>query len=358
MRIKIGDNVKVLDGFYEGLEGVVDKLLLDGTAFVKNDYNAINVDVDILQNIYKLFHIHDTTITNNIRTGIGFSSVAVRNSKEIYENNGRLIVIEGTDSSGKETQTNLLYNRLSELVSCKRISFPNYNSEASAPVKMYLAGKFGDDANSVNPYAISTMYAVDRYASFKEDWERDYNNECLIISDRYATSNIIHQASKLKDGDKDNYIKWLEDLEYNKMKLPKPNIVIFLNMPPDKANKLMENRNNKITGECKKDIHEKDEEYLAKSHKNACEISSKLGWMEVSCVDGDRIRSIEEIHEEIYTKVTSKLYSLPHRYSAIDRNMQCKLDTFRGEFKKYFKAVREIEKEYGLKAGENIIKKD
>lgn len=217
---------------------------------------------------------------------------------------GKLIVIEGTDSSGKETQTKKLYERLLEDgVICKKISFPNYESEASGPVKMYLSGKFGKEAEKINPYPISTMYAIDRYASYKEDWGNDYAEEKIIISDRYTTSNIVHQASKLPNEEKDSYIKWLEDLEYNKMELPRPHMVIFLNMPTEKALELMKDRNNKITGEEKKDIHEKDEDYLKKSYINACEISKKLNWTEISCVQGERIKTIEEIAEEVYAKV-------------------------------------------------------
>lgn len=217
---------------------------------------------------------------------------------------GKLIVIEGTDSSGKETQTNRLFNKLLETgIECRKISFPNYNSDASAPVKMYLSGHFGKEAGKINPYPVSTMFAIDRYASYKEDWGREYENGKLIIADRYTTSNIVHQASKLLDTEKDTYINWLEDLEYNKMELPRPQMVIFLNMPTEKAIELMKNRNNKITGEEKKDIHEKDEDYLKKSYLNACEISKKLNWTEISCVDGERIKTIEEISEEIYIKV-------------------------------------------------------
>ena len=218
---------------------------------------------------------------------------------------GKLIVIEGTDSSGKETQTKILFEKLVENGElCKKISFPNYDSDASAPVKMYLAGKFGKEAGKVNPYPVSTMYAIDRFASYKEDWGKNYLAGETIISDRYTTSNIIHQASKFETKEeKYQYIDWLEDLEYKKMELPKPDMVVFLNMPTEKAMELMKNRNNKITGAEKKDIHEKDEEYLKKSYLNACEISKKLNWTEISCVDGDRIKTIDEISNELYNKV-------------------------------------------------------
>ena len=182
---------------------------------------------------------------------------------------GKLIVIEGTDSSGKETQTKLLFERLEkEGKKIKKISFPNYDSPACEPVKMYLAGEFGDNAVEVNPYPISTMYAIDRYASFKKDWGKFYEDNGIIITDRYTTSNMVHQASKIEDEKKkDEYLKWLIELEYEKMELPKPDMVIFLNMPTDMAIKLMANRKNKITGEEKKDIHEKSSEYLKKSLK-------------------------------------------------------------------------------------------
>ncbi|SJZ98846.1 dTMP kinase [Cetobacterium ceti] len=218
---------------------------------------------------------------------------------------GKLIVIEGTDSSGKQTQTEKLYERLEkEYDKIKKISFPNYDSPACEPVKMYLAGEFGTDAQKVNPYPASTMYAIDRYASYKKDWEEFYEENGIILTDRYVTSNMIHQASKISDKEeKEVYLNWLEDLEYNKISIPRPDLTIFLNMPPEMANKLMEARKNKITGEDKKDIHEKNKEYLRKSHENACEIAKKYNWVEIKCVDGERLKTIDEINDEIYEEV-------------------------------------------------------
>lgn len=218
---------------------------------------------------------------------------------------GKLIVIEGTDSSGKETQTKRLFEKLEEKgLKVKKISFPNYDSPACEPVKMYLAGAFGEDAMKVNPYPVSTMYAIDRYASFKTDWEKFYNEDGIIVTDRYVTSNMVHQASKIKDLDeKKQYLNWLEDLEYEKMGIPRPDLVIFLNMPTDMAVKLMAERKNKITGEEKKDIHERDKEYLKESHANACKIANIYNWKEIKCSDGDRIKTIEEIGEEIFSLV-------------------------------------------------------
>lgn len=218
---------------------------------------------------------------------------------------GKLIVIEGTDSSGKETQTKKLYERLAnEVEKVRKISFPNYESPACEPVKMYLAGVFGDNALNVNPYPVSTMFAIDRYASYKMDWESFYNAGGIIVTDRYTTSNMVHQASKIENIDeKSKYLGWLEDLEYNKMGIPKPDLVIFLNMPTEMAVKLMEARKNKITGEEKKDIHEKDTSYLKKSYDNACDIAKKYNWQEIKCVENKRLKTIEEIGEEIYTLV-------------------------------------------------------
>ena len=218
---------------------------------------------------------------------------------------GKLIVIEGTDSSGKETQTKRLFEKLEEKgLKVKKISFPNYDSPACEPVKMYLAGAFGEDAMKVNPYPVSTMYAIDRYASFKTDWEKFYNEDGIIVTDRYVTSNMVHQASKIRDLDeKKQSLNWLEDLEYEKMGIPRPDLVIFLNMPTEMAVRLMAERKNKITGEEKKDIHERDKEYLKESHANACKIANIYNWKEIKCNDGERIKTIKEIGEEVFSLV-------------------------------------------------------
>lgn len=219
-----------------------------------------------------------------------------------------LIVIEGTDGSGKETQTNKLCERLiAEGKKIKRISFPNYESEASAPVKMYLAGKFGTTANSINPYAVSTMYAIDRYASFKEDWEKDYNDEeTIIIADRYTTSNMLHQGSKFtSEFGIVNYISWLKNLEYSKMELPIPDLVFFLDMPPLYSEKLRLERKNKITGEETKDIHERDKEYMKRTYEVGSFISNSQEWEVIKCVSENKIKTIDEINEELYNKIKS-----------------------------------------------------
>ncbi len=212
---------------------------------------------------------------------------------------GKLIVIEGLDSSGKETQSRMLEEHFKkEGVNCSRVEFPNYKSESSALVKMYLRGDFGSNASDVNPYAASSFYAVDRYASYKTEFEDFYKNGGLVIADRYTTSNMIHQASKLESG-KDEFVEWIMNYEYELLGLPRPDRVIFLNMPTDVAVKLMQNRINKATGGEKKDIHEKDIAYLKATYAEAMRLAKKLGWSVVNCSDGENPRGVLEIHEDI-----------------------------------------------------------
>lgn len=216
---------------------------------------------------------------------------------------GKLIVIEGTDGSGKQTQSDLLYNyfKNEENKKVMKLTFPDYNSETSTLVKMYLAGKFGDTADSVDPKIASVFYASDRYASYKTKWEVFSKEEdTVIIFDRYVTSNMVHQAAKISDiFEKDSYLDWIYDFEYSIMKLPKPDKVIFLNMRFDLAQKLMQDRANKITNENVKDIHERDVEYMKKCYENACYVSNKYNWNEIKCFNGDVVRSIEDIQNEI-----------------------------------------------------------
>lgn len=214
---------------------------------------------------------------------------------------GKLFIIEGSDSSGKATQTEKLYNKLVEDgYKIKMVEYPNYKSESSALVKMYLRGDFGKKPNDVNPYVASTFYAGDRYASFKLEWEEFYNEGGIIIADRYTTSNMIHQAAKMEGEEKDKFLNWLWDFEFNMYKLPIPDSVIFLNMPPEFSEKLMAERANKITGEMEKDIHERDKEYLINSYNNSLYIADKYKWNKVSCTLGEKIKTIDEIHHDVY----------------------------------------------------------
>lgn len=223
---------------------------------------------------------------------------------------GKLIIIEGTDGSGKQTQTGLLYEKLCEIKGrekVKKISFPNYDSKASEPVKMYLAGEFGEKADSVNAYAASVLFSVDRFASFKMEWEEFYNNGGIVLSDRYTISNMIHQASKIKDReDREKYLDWLVDLEWNKIGIPEPDLVFFLDIPFDVSQKLMQNRKNKITGDRVKDIHEQDAEYLRNAYNIAKELAMKYKWNIVDCVENDSLRSIEEINGRMMEIILEK----------------------------------------------------
>lgn len=222
---------------------------------------------------------------------------------------GFLVIIEGSDSSGKATQALSLYNRLiNEKYDVMRVDFPNYKSDSSILVKMYLNGEFGDSADDVNAYAASTFYAVDRFASYKKEWERFFREGGIIVADRYTTSNMIHQAAKIKDPSlKDEYLNWLWDLEFVKFGLPIPDCVFFLDMPPEYSRKLMENRNNKITGSSEKDIHEKDADYLINSYNNSRYVADRYQWVKIDCVENGRIKTIESIHEAIFSYIKNIL---------------------------------------------------
>lgn len=227
--------------------------------------------------------------------------------KEIKK--GKLIVLEACDGSGKATQTKKLYERLiDEGYDVLKVEYPNYESDSSALIKMYLNGEFGDKPEDVNAYAASTFYAVDRYASFKKQWKSFYDKGGIILADRYTTSNMVHQAAKIDNlEEKDKFLNWLWDLEFNLMGLPVPDIVIFLNMPPEYSKELIFNRKNKFTGEEEKDIHEKNEDFLIHSYENACAIAKKYNWNGIDCVSDGNIKTIDEIHDKIYEAIIKKL---------------------------------------------------
>lgn len=221
---------------------------------------------------------------------------------------GKLIVIEGTDGCGKQTQSILLEQNLSKLgYKVKRISFPNYDSNASYPVKMYLAGEFGNN-DSVNVYASSSFFAVDRYASFKKEWEKDLKDGLIVICDRYTLSNLIHQANRITDENEFNeYNKWLIDLEWNKFKLPIPDLTIFLDVPYEISNNLIKDRINKATGNYKKDILESDENQKIKAYNMAKKISKLYNLSEINCVKDNSILPINEIQDKIIKLVTEEI---------------------------------------------------
>ena len=218
---------------------------------------------------------------------------------------GKLFVIDGTDGSGKQTQLAKLKERLElENIDYREVSFPNYDSPSSSLVKMYLSGEFGENSNEISPYVASTFYAADRYATFKKGLEEYYNNGGVIIADRYTTANMVHQAGKIQDKvEREKFLDWLWDFEFNLYGLPVPTKSFFLNMPPEYAMKLMEGRENKFTKEQKKDIHERDKDHIKNAYNAACDLVDKYDWYEVKCIKDDEIRSIEDIHEEIYNEI-------------------------------------------------------
>ena len=215
---------------------------------------------------------------------------------------GKLIVIEGLDGSGKATQAKLLCEALEARGhKVKKVSFPDYESSSSALIKMYLAGEFGTDPASVNAYAASTFYAVDRYASFKKGWESFYNEGGIVVADRYTTSNAVHQCSKLPRDQWDGYLQWLFDFEYRLVGIPAPDRVVYLRVDPAVSQRLMTGRYQ--GDESRKDIHEKDLAYLDRSRQAAEYCAEKLGWKTVSCVSEGAMRTIEDIHKEVLEAV-------------------------------------------------------
>ncbi len=222
---------------------------------------------------------------------------------------GKLIAIDGVDASGKQTQTTLLLSRLEkEGRGVKMVSFPAYDKPSSILVKMYLNGEFGENPSDVNAYATSTLFAADRFATYRTDWGTDYNGGTIILADRYVSSNLIHQASKINDTDeKEKFLMWMDDLVYVIYNLPRPDVTIFLDMPPEYGAELMSGRLNKSNGDDKKDIHESDFSYLEKSYENAMFVAKKFNWKRISCIKDGQIRSVDEIHEDIYSIVRELL---------------------------------------------------
>lgn len=218
---------------------------------------------------------------------------------------GKLFVIDGTDASGKQTQLERLQKRLTEDgIDYRTVSFPNYDSPSSSLVKMYLSGEFGESAKEISPYIASSFFAADRYATYKKDLEDYYNNGGIILADRYTTANMVHQAGKIKNKEeREKFLNWLWDFEFHLYGLPIPTKSFFLNMPPEFAFKLMETRENKFTHDTKKDIHERDKSHIMDSYEAACEVAKKYDWYEVVCVNNDELRTIEDIHEEIYAEI-------------------------------------------------------
>ena len=219
---------------------------------------------------------------------------------------GKPIVIEGTDGSGKSTQFKLLTSRLeAENRAFQKLVFPQYAEPSSALIRMYLGGEFGTKPSDVNAYAASAFYAVDRYASFKKVWGQWYEAGGLIVSDRYTTSNAVHQASKEPVEKQPEFLKWLYDFEYAKLGLPCPDLIIYLDVPTDFTEAMMRRR--EADTNTKADIHEQDMDYLATCRRTGKAAAEYYGWTVIQCVKDGAMRSIEDIHEEIYRHVAACL---------------------------------------------------
>ena len=219
---------------------------------------------------------------------------------------GKLIVIEGTDGSGKSTQFKLLTERVAaEGHAFQKLVFPQYAEPSSALIRMYLGGEFGTKPSDVNAYAASAFYAVDRYASYKKVWGQWYEEGGLVLSDRYTTSNAVHQASKEPAEKQGQFLKWLYEFEYDKMGLPRPDLTIYLDVPTDFTEKMMRSR--EAATNTHADIHEQDLQYLATCRRTGKAAAAFYNWTVIDCVRDGAMRSIEDIHEEIYRHVLNCL---------------------------------------------------
>ena len=219
---------------------------------------------------------------------------------------GKLIVLEGTDGSGKSTQFQRLTDRLSqEGRQFQKLVFPQYSEPSSALIRMYLGGEFGARPSDVNAYAASAFYSVDRYASYKKVWGQWYESDGLVVSDRYTTSNAVHQTSKEPPEKQSDFLKWLYDFEYSKLGLPRPDLVVYLDVPTDFTEKMMRSR--EAATHTHADIHEQDLEYLATCRRTGRAAAEYYGWTVIGCVKNGAMRSIDDIHEEIYRHVAACL---------------------------------------------------
>ncbi len=219
---------------------------------------------------------------------------------------GKLIVFEGTDGSGKATQSQLLYERLRrEGTECRKLQFPRYGEPSCAPVELYLHGALGEKPGDVNAYAASTFYAVDRYCSYKQDWGGYYERGGLLIADRYTTSNAVHHASKLPEGERETFLDWLFGFEYGLLGLPEPTAVFYLDVPTELTERMMRSR--EAATHTGADIHERDEDYLRACRAAGRRLAADRGWLRVDCSRGGEMRTVEDIHEEIYSSVKALL---------------------------------------------------
>lgn len=219
---------------------------------------------------------------------------------------GKLVVFEGIDGSGKSAHYRRVCSRLeAEGINYNHIVFPRYDNESSALIRMYLNGDFGNKPNDVNAYAASTFYAVDRFAAYQSDWGKAYNSGEFILSDRYTTSNAVHQGAKLSDNELPAFFEWLYDFEYIKLGLPKPDLVIYLDVDLETSLRRMKHRQEKTNTTA--DIHEKDVKYLQNCLRVADKAADYYNWKRIPFLKNGFEREIDEKHEEIYAAIKSAL---------------------------------------------------
>jgi len=224
---------------------------------------------------------------------------------------GKIIVLEGLDGCGKGTQFELLKTRLLEdKYKLKLLDFPQYEEDSSIFVRRYLGGVYGSDPNDINPYQASLCYAMDRFDAFvqdKEIKEAIREEDRILLANRYTTSNMLFQATKMEDDEKTiEFLNWLEDIEYEKLGILRPDLVLFLYMPVEYSLKLMKGRDvnkNASKNNMKTDIHENNEDYLRMVAERSLLVAEKQGFKIINCVKDNDIRTINDIHEEVYSLV-------------------------------------------------------
>lgn len=219
---------------------------------------------------------------------------------------GKLIVFEGTDGSGKSTQFKLLTKRLeAERVEFRTMVFPQYSEPSSSLIRMYLGGEFGAKPTDVNAYAASTFYAVDRYASYQKVWKEYYRQGGVMLSDRYTTSNAVHQASKEPPERREEFFRWLQDFEYNRLELPRPDLVLYLDVPTELTDEMLRSRESRTHTHA--DIHEQNMDYLRQCREVGMDAARHYGWSIIHCAANGKMRTIDDIHAEIYALVRNCL---------------------------------------------------
>ena len=213
----------------------------------------------------------------------------------------KFIVIDGLDGSGKGSITRMLRDHLTAKgIENDLISFPMYHLDSSVPVRLYLSGAMGQDPAGTNGYAASTLFATDRYVSYRTHWHTLYEKEnSVLIADRYTTANAVHQLTKLPEAQWDDFLYWLFDFEYQKLGLPTPDHVFYLEMPPHLCRKMIAKR----AGETGRfvDIHEKDADHLDLAYKAALYAGDKLNWTRLKSFDGDDVRPLDHVLKDLLT---------------------------------------------------------